>query len=225
MSQLIYNTDTDSFQALWRRCLLEGVVDNSSIDIYHRLIKAYNEPQRVYHTLKHIDGCFAMFEKVKHLVENPDALALAIWFHDAIYELNADNNEQRSADWFMVEANGLFDEELHKLVYAHIMATLHCGKRIQNHDSQLMVDIDLSSFGMPWPDFLRESENVRNERSDISDEEFYAKQCGFQKELLERPRFFQSNYFFEYYEKQARQNLTDYFTHIGGIKLKLIEPG
>ena len=211
MDQLLYNTDTESFQALWQRCLPEGVIDNLSIDIYHRLIQAYKEPQRVYHTLKHIDGCFVMFEKVKHLVNNPEALALAIWFHDAIYELNAGNNEQRSADWFMTETDGLFDEKLRQLVYAHIMATLHCSKEIQNHDRQLMVDIDLSSFGMPWPEFLRDSANVRRERTDISDAEFYAKQCGFQKELLERPRFFQSDYFFEHYEKQARRNLTDYF--------------
>ncbi len=215
MSPCLYNTSSDSFQALWQRCLPEGVADDKSIDIYRRLIQAYSEPQRIYHTLKHIDGCFVMFEKIRHLANNPDALALAIWFHDAIYELNAGNNEQRSADWFMKESDGLFDENLRRLVYAHIMATLHCGRKIQNPDSKLMIDIDLSSFGLSWPEFLHDSNNVRKEQSDISDEAFYRKQCGFQKELLERPRFFQSDYFFEHHEKQARRNLTDYFTFIG----------
>lgn len=211
MNQLSYNIDIYNFQALWQRCLRKGIKDDSSSYIHARLTKAYSEPQRVYHTLEHIEGCFAVFEEVKHLLDNADALALAIWFHDAIYELGADDNEQRSADWFMAETEGLFDDGLRQQVYAHIMATLHCGRAIEGHDSQIMVDIDLSSFGMPWPIFLRDSKKVRSERSDIPDQEFYAKQCGFQKALLERPRFFQSDYFFEHYENQARQNLTDYF--------------
>ncbi len=216
MSQHIYNTGIHSFQGLWRRSLSTGVVDNLSSDLYHRLIQAYREPHRVYHTLKHIENCFAMLQKVRHLVKKPDALALAIWFHDAIYDLSAVTNEQRSADWFMMETDGLFDDELRRLVYAHIMATLHSGKEIQSHDSRFMVDIDLSSFGLPWTEFLSDSNRVREERCDISDEEYFTKQYGFHKELLERPRFFRSDYFFHHYEKQARQNLTEYFSCIGG---------
>lgn len=214
MNQLKYHTDINNFKTLWQRCLLDGIKDDCSADIYHRLILAYNEPQRVYHTLIHIESCFAMFDEVKHLLDNPDALALAIWFHDAIYELGACDNEKRSADWFMVETKGLFADKLRQQVYTHIMATLHCGRTIEGRDSQFMVDIDLSSFGMPWPQFLRDSKNVRNERLDIPDHEFYTKQCGFQKALLERPKFFQSDYFFEHYEDQARRNLTEFFTLI-----------
>ncbi len=215
MNQFFYNTKLDSFQALWQRCLRAGIKDESSTEVYHRLIKAYKEPQRVYHTLNHIKSCFAMFEEVKHLPDNPDALALAIWFHDAIYEIGNNDNEQRSADWFMSETNDLFDDKLREQVYAHIMATLHCGHEIENLDSQYMVDIDLSSFGKPWPEFLRDSGYVRKERPDISDEVFYAKQCDFQKVLIERPRFYQSDFFFEHYEDQARQNLTKFFTLVG----------
>ncbi len=91
------------------------------------------------------------------------------------------------------------------------MVTLHCSGEISDHDAQFMVDIDLSSFGMPWEQFVNDSVNVRRELPDISDAEFYPKQCEFSKALLDNPRFFQSDYFFEHYEAQARQNLSDYF--------------
>ena len=214
MNQLSYNTEIDSFQALWQRCLRDTVTDHSSAQIYQRLTQYYGDSQRFYHTLEHIKGCFVLFEKIKNLLDNPDALALAIWFHDAIYEPGACDNERRSADWFMAETDGLFDEDLRELVCTHIMATLHCGSETGVHDSQFMVDIDLSSFGMPWPVFLRDSDNVRRERPELSDQEFYPNQCNFQKVLLERSRFFQTDYFFEHYENQARQNLTDFYSLI-----------
>ena len=214
MASVVYNTEIDSFCALWQRCRQDDSSDNTGTEIYHRLILAYSEPQRVYHTLTHIQSCFIIFQDVVHLANNADALALAIWFHDAIYDIDANDNEQRSADWFLQETNGIFDDSLRDLVFGHILATMHCGRDIKDHDSRIMVDIDLFSFGKPWSEFLRDSEDVRAEKPTVPDEEFYPKQCGFQQFLLEQPRFFQSDYFFRHYEKQARQNLTRFMALI-----------
>ena len=214
MDSVVYNTEIDSFCALWQRCRQNDSSDNTGAGMHDRLLLAYSEPQRVYHTLAHIQSCFKIFQDVVHLAKNADALALAIWFHDAIYDINANDNEQRSADWFLQETKGIFDDSLRNLVYGHILVTMHCGTEIQDHDSQIMVDIDLFSFGKPWPEFLRDSEDVRNEKPGIPDEEFYPKQCGFQQFLLEQPRFFQSDYFYQHYEKQARQNLTRFMALI-----------
>jgi len=74
-----------------------------------------------------------------------------------------------------------------------------------------MVDIDLSSFGLPWPEFSQDSDNLRLEMSGLSDEDFHRKQSIFQQNLMERKRLFKSDYFYENYEQQARQNLIDYF--------------
>ena len=213
MTQSSRLTDYAAFQALWCRNLQAGVTDNSR-DLHQKLIQAYNEPGRHYHTLDHIECCLGLFVDIKDVADNPDALALSIWFHDAIYKPGAGDNEQRSADWFMAESKGVFDDDLRDTVYAHIMATLHCGAEIEDHDAQLMIDIDLASFGMPWPVFLRDSENVRKELPHLSDAEFYPKQCAFSQGLLEKPRFFQSDYFYQHYENQVRRNLADYYHHI-----------
>lgn len=206
-------TDFSGFQVFWQRNLLTGANDNSQ-NIHQQLIQAYNKPGRFYHTLKHIECCLGFLEDIKDIANNPDALALSIWFHDAIYEPGANDNEQRSADWFMDETQNIFDDGLRDIVYAHIMATLHLNEEVKDHDSRLMIDIDLSSFGMPWPTFLRDSENVRKESPQLTDAEFYPKQCEFSQGLLKKSRFFQSDYFYKHYEAQARQNLTDYYHHV-----------
>ena len=206
-------TDYAAFQMLWRGNLQAGSTDNSH-DLYQKLIQAYNEPGRFYHTLQHIEVCLGLFEDVKEIAKNPDALALSIWFHDAIYNPGARDNEQRSADWFMAESKDIFDDNLRQTVYANIMATLHCDIEIEDQDVQLMIDIDLSSFGMPWAVFLRDSENVRKELPHLSDTEFYPKQCAFSQRLLEKSRFYQSDYFYQHYENQVRKNLTDYYDYI-----------
>ncbi len=214
MNSVVYNTETDSFCALWQRCQQSGSGDNTGADMHQRLLVAYNEPHRVYHRLTHIESCFRIFREVVHLANNADALALAIWFHDAIYNIDAEDNEQRSADWFLEKTEGLFEDPLRDLVKEHILATMHCGTDIKDHDSQIMVDIDLFSFGKPWPEFLRDSEDVRAEKRHVPDEQFYPKQCGFQQFLLKQPRFFQSDYFYRHYEKQARKNLTRFMALI-----------
>lgn len=202
--------DQSRFYALWLRHQQSNIPDNSSI-VYQQLRDAYNEPQRVYHTLEHIKCCLSKFDEVSHLMKNPDAVELAIWFHDAIYQLGADDNEQLSADLFMILTDGLFQDVFRETVYQHIMATCHTATAITDDDTKLMVDIDLSSFGLPWTDFFSDSRKVRQEMSHISDAEYYQKQIAFQQCLLSRPSFFYSDYFIEHYEAQARANLAKLF--------------
>jgi len=201
--------DIDRFQLLWRQCLLDQSVDNSAA-IHQQLINSYNEAHRVYHTLKHIEHCLTHFDRISAQLENPAAVELAIWFHDVIYVPGAADNEQLSADLFMEITQDRFDDSLRNTVYQHIMATLHDGSQLDNSDTRFMVDIDLSSFALPWPEFSRDSNNLRLEMSCLSDEDFYRKQSEFQQNLMNQPRFFKSDYFYENYEEQARQNLVNY---------------
>ncbi|MFT5658431.1 MAG: putative metal-dependent HD superfamily phosphohydrolase [Gammaproteobacteria bacterium] len=207
----------DRFRALWKRQLQANRPDHSDV-IYQQIVDAYAEPQRVYHTLEHIENCLAMFDQVSSLVDTADSVELAIWFHDVIYQIGDCDNEQLSADLFMALTEGLFEDEFRKKVYQLIMATRHNFSPITDHDTQLMVDIDLSSFGLPWPDFLRDSEKVRGEMQHLSDTEYYEKQAVFQQALLEKPQFFKSDFFYDNYETQARSNLAELFKIIKSKK-------
>jgi predicted metal-dependent HD superfamily phosphohydrolase len=203
----------DRFQALWQRCLAEDSRDDSA-HVHQRLLAAYAEPQRFYHNLTHIEHCLGMFDEVKSLLSNPDAVELAVWTHDVIYQPGAHDNEARSVEWYRNIAAGVHDPDLVQRVSRHILATLHDGKPLDDEDSRYLVDIDLSSFAMPWEDFLRDSHNLRRENPQISDQEYYRNQGKFQKLLLSRERFYHSDYFYQHYEQRARDNLARYFEYL-----------
>lgn len=207
-------TSLDRFQALWRRCLVKAASDDST-HIHQYLLKAFAEPQRFYHNLTHIEHCLAMFDQVKHLIDRPDTVELAIWMHDVVYQPGARDNESLSVKWYRDIAGSAQDPELMQLVCRLITATLHDDSPLEDEDACYMVDIDLSSFGMPWDQFLRDSLNLRRENPQITDQEYYRNQGKFQQLLISRERFYRSDYFFQHYEKQARDNLARYFEYVG----------
>lgn len=203
----------DRFRALWQRCLIDGAADDSS-EIHQRLLAGYREPQRHYHTLAHIEQCLGMFDQCKSLASNPDALELAVWFHDVIFEPGKSDNEKRSAQLYLQFANGVHDEPTRGLVDRLIMATLHDGSSLTDSDAMYMVDIDLSSFGLSWDEFLQDSQNLRLEGAELSDAEYYRRKTNFQNCLLAKERFYLSDYFAERLETRARENLARYFEYI-----------
>jgi len=197
------------FQSLWQRCLIEGAAD-ASAEIHQRLVDSYNESQRRYHTLGHIDHCLSMFDQCKSLAINPDALEIAVWFHDAIFEPGKSDNEALSAELYDEFSAGVHADEFRALVGRMIMATLHNGLSLDDSDAGYMVDIDLSSFGLPWEDFLRDSRHLREESAELSDADYFQKQGAFRSCLLARPHFYQTDFFRRHYEQQARDNLAKY---------------
>jgi len=203
----------DRFRSLWQRCLIEDAADNSD-EIYQRLIDGYQEPERHYHTLAHIEQCLGMFDQCKSLAREPDALELAVWFHDVIFEAGKPDNEKRSAQLYLQLSDGVHDASTRGLVDRLIMATLHDGSSLADHDAIYMVDIDLSSFGLSWEEFLQDSQNLRRENADLSDAEYYRKKANFQNFLLAKERFYLSDYFAERLETRARANLARYFDYL-----------
>ena len=201
------------FQSLWQRNLTESAIDDSQA-IYQRLLAGYHEPQRHYHTLDHIKHCLGMFEDCKSLVDDPDSLEMAIWFHDVILVSGRRDNEALSAELYLELSAGIQLDETRQLVKHLIMATLHNGDSLDDADSIYMVDIDLSSFGLSWDGFLRDSLNLRAENPHLGDQDYQLNQTGFQRSLLARPRFFLSDFFFDRFEKQARDNLARYFEYL-----------
>ena len=57
----------------------------------------YSQPHREYHNLMHVEDVLLRIEELEPPQEHELALALAAWFHDAVYQPGKDDNEDRSA--------------------------------------------------------------------------------------------------------------------------------
>ena len=197
------------FEQLWQSCSDKS--DAAAIGIrFDEVQTRYKETHRRYHTPVHIAHCLQQFDAARGLMDNANAVELAVWYHDVVYDIGADDNEARSAEFFVRHANGVLNDKLTETVHELIMVTMHLCSLPASTDQAFLVDIDLSSFGLPWERFLRDSVAVRDEFPDISDEAFYPRQQKFLGALLGREHFCFTEFFRHRHERQARDNISAY---------------
>lgn len=191
------------FDAVWQRCVPSSAAAASRVS--SELVRLYSEPHRRFHTLDHIDDCLRRFDEVDGLMKQPDAVELALWFHDAIYKPGARDNEERSAELFERESAGAEDGFI-KRVCDLIMATKHVMSDLPG-DRGFMVDIDLGGFADPWDLFMSKGHDLRAEHAAQSDDEYYRGQIKFLSRLQRRRYFYCTSYYRSRYEKSAKENV------------------
>lgn len=175
--------------------------------LHAQLLRAYAEPQRHYHSLQHLSECLTHFEQVRHLAAHPAEVAIALWFHDAIYDVRGKTNERLSADWAVrTLATCQADQAVQHRVEQLIMATKHDATPVQP-DEQLLVDIDLAILGAPPLRFAEYDAQVRAEYSWVPSFVYRMKRRGVLRAFLARPGIYCTPYFQERFEAQARINL------------------
>jgi predicted metal-dependent HD superfamily phosphohydrolase len=151
--------------------------------------------------------CFGQLDLAYTLIQDPDAVEMALWFHDAIYTPSSSENEKESAEFFVRAARDHFQPSFIRKVYELILVTAH-KELAQECNKQFVADIDLSSFGVDWEEFLRDTKALREEEADSSDAVFYPAHAKFLNSLPGRPRIFGTEFFYGRYEHRARENVT-----------------
>ncbi len=193
------------FEDLWNRCR-EGAGGASATRAWEAVSGGYGEAHRRYHTPAHIDHCLGQFDLARGVIDSADAVEMAIWFHDVVYDSGAADNERRSADLFLELAGDGFSADFRSLIDELVMVTVHRNPPVT--DAQCyVVDIDLSSFGLPWEEFVRDSVAVREEFPHLSDADYYPRQREFMESLLARPQFCFTDFFRARHQQRARTNI------------------
>lgn len=183
--------------------------------VFETLVARYSEAHRAYHTLQHIEECFAQFDRV-HGARAPGEVGLALWFHDAIYDPRASDNEARSAEWaraVLVEsgAPATTIEAVERL----ILATQHDATP-QDHDAQIVVDIDLSILGADENRFQEYEVQVRREYQWVEENAFRRGRTDVLQAFLNRPFIYSTADFRARLGASARSNLTRSIAALSG---------
>jgi predicted metal-dependent HD superfamily phosphohydrolase len=195
--------DKERWTACWRS--VGGAGDPEGW--YGRLAAAYGEPHRHYHNGQHIAACLSEFDHARHLAREPAAVELALWFHDAVYDPKAGDNEERSAEMAgsCLSAAGLpkpFIERVGELVRAS-----KCHAAEADSDEAVMVDVDLSILGQDEKRFAEYEEQIRREYAWVPARVFASKRAEILESFLAREHIFHTELFRERYEASARRNL------------------
>lgn len=179
-----------------------------------RLLDAWAEPHRAYHTLDHLAACLDELDRVRDLAREPDVVELALWFHDARYDPLAHDNEARSAVWARQFADAVGLPRLGDRLAALVLATRHDANPADGDpladdpDGALLLDVDLSILGQPADVYDGYERAVRREYASVPDVLFTAGRRRILASLLARPAIFRTPAMAARYEAAARANLS-----------------
>ena len=166
----------------------------------------YAEPHRAYHNAEHVAECLAWLDQTWDLAERPSEIAIAIFFHDAIYAPGASDNEARSAELFeRLARQAQVPVDATGRVVALIEST--AAHRETEGDGALLNDIDLAILGAPPERYARYEQDVRAEFGAVREGPYRAGRARFLRELLGRSQIYRTPRLAALLEEQARSNL------------------
>lgn len=196
-------TSLASWQDMWRQL----GASSSDDALFIRLVESYSEPHRKYHTMQHLQECFAHLERMRSVAEHAGEVELALWFHDAIYDTRKKDNEERSAEWARESAlaAGLSDDQANR-VYQLVMATMHNAVPV-GPDAKVLVDIDLAILGAEVERFDEYEIQVREEYSWVPRPLYRRGRRKILQDFARRESIYSTKYFRIERESRARSNI------------------
>jgi predicted metal-dependent HD superfamily phosphohydrolase len=195
----------NQFITTWRR-----VSQVSGDALFQELVQKYSEPHRHYHNLSHIASCLEEAKKLGLTEKSQVLIELAIWFHDAIYDLKSKNNERKSAEFFrQIASQSEIDPIITQKVCKMILATEkhELPEGIEIPELKTFLDIDLSILGSNAERFQKYNEDIRQEYSWVPSILYHFKRKQILRAFLDREELYFTPEFKAKYETQARKNL------------------
>ncbi|MES2692738.1 MAG: N-methyl-D-aspartate receptor NMDAR2C subunit [Verrucomicrobiota bacterium] len=196
-------TELSHWTTLWQALGARGEAE----PWHRRLIEAYSEPARHYHTQQHLAECLREFDSVRALAAHPEAVEAALWFHDAVYDPPSATNEADSAS-LAVECLAAADisPELIVLIRDLILCTkTHEPAHIP--DAALLLDIDLAILGQPPARFWNYEAAIRAEYAWVPLATYCEKRAKILARFLQRPAIYRTEPLHAKYAAAARDNL------------------
>lgn len=182
------------------------IADRMFADLRHR----HAERGRHYHNFEHLAAMFRHFDEHHTSLQHPENVALAIFFHDAVYKPTRKDNEESSADLARksLSAIGLPAEQIATVASFTLATKSHAWHPGDPPDLAWLLDFDLSILGTDWSTYLRYSQQIRREYRIYPNLLYRPGRRKALTHFLERPEIFHTTYFRQQFEQQARENLT-----------------
>jgi len=178
------------------------------------LLARWSEAHRKHHTVSHLHE---MLDAIGVLADaglefDREAVELAAWFHDAIYEIGRDDNEDRSAELALeLLASSPIRDEVARLVLVtktHKVAT-------DDINGAVLSDADLSVLGSEPLRYRAYAGAVREEYAEVPDAVFKPARAQVLSSLLDG-QLFHTAAARERWEERARRNIAEEIAELTG---------
>jgi len=199
----------DDLLAAWHALLARYTGDTDIDAAGRRLLARWSEPHRRYHGVDHLRGVLGAVAKLSAYAADPDAVALAAWYHDAIYAGRSDDEERSAAlaesDLTELGVSPALVAEVARLV----RMTVQHDPAVDDANGAVLSDADLAALALPPEDYRRNTAAIRIEYAHVPDTEFRAGRARVIADLLAAPQLYRTAEARAQWEAAARANLAD----------------
>jgi predicted metal-dependent HD superfamily phosphohydrolase len=171
------------------------------------LLGRYAEAGRAYHDLSHLDDVLRNVDELVDAAREPDNVRLAAWFHDAVYDPTAEDNEERSAQLAEKVLTDLHVDDGRVTEVARLVRVTATHDAAEDADAAVLCDADLAILAADRVRYDRYVEAVRREYAHVSDEDFAKGRAAVLRGLLAHDPLFRTPVARAEWEAPARANI------------------
>jgi predicted metal-dependent HD superfamily phosphohydrolase len=181
------------------------------VDLWER----WGEPHRQYHTRTHLGAVLRVVDAHAALADDPDAVRLATWYHDAVYDPRGADNEGASAELAATTLARL-GLDAGRIAEVARLVRLTAGHRAEPDDAngRLLCDADLAVLAGAPDAYDAYAAAVRREYAHVPDGLFRAGRSAVLRHLHDLPELYRVVPDRAAWESRARANLARELTSL-----------
>lgn len=210
--------DDHALLTLWQTHwnALEGKSEQTELAL--QLLAAYREPHRIHHGLGHLVEGLRLWQEWRHEAPRAPEVAIALWFHDAVYDTSRHDSEARSARWALdaLTTAGIPFDTVRRI--RDLVIATRPNETPSNDDTRLMVDIDMAVFGTHPDRYERFEADLRAEHPQMADFIYRRKRLETLKNLNTRQRLYYTDVARQQFETQARENIVRMIARLQDVR-------
>jgi predicted metal-dependent HD superfamily phosphohydrolase len=199
--------DDAELRTAWARAAGSSAEAQAAFD---EVVGRHRQPHRRYHGVRHVTWVVRhVHELVAHEpVDDVDAVVVAAFFHDAVYDPTMTDNEEQSAALASRVLGELGWPSARIATVGRLVAATQRHEATTDADTNVLIDADLAVLGTdpaPYQDYVT---GVRAEYGHVDDVGWRAGRSAVLRALLDRQPLYTTPTGRQRWEARARANLT-----------------
>ena len=203
--------DTQTLDEIWQQ-VWQTLAPNQAKPDLQAVLNAYAQPQRHYHTVQHLQECLQWWQRCQEQMQHPAEVALALFYHDIVYEPKRSDNELQSANTMLAQLQSYLPSDSTERIYRWILATAHHGiqpdmNQEDDQDLKWVLDIDLGILSADAERFQEYERQIRMEYRHVPLLIYRCKRRQILRDFAQTEYLYHTDYFRQQLEKVAKANL------------------
>lgn len=179
------------------------------MELWQEIGDQYGAAPRQYHTLTHLEHLVQELQSCNDLIQQKDALLFSVFYHDIVYDVSGNDNEERSAVFALQRMDRLGVAQPVKAQCSRLILATKNHTATDDPDTGLFTDADLSILGSTPEKYKAYARHIRMEYALYPDSLYLPGRKKVLQHFLAMPRIYKTDYFFQRFETQARLNMQE----------------